>query len=129
MVDNDFAKITYTEAVALLQKEIAERRVKFESYPNWGDDLGSEHERYLTEKVRAAQVVVAFFNHSELCGRSTDLPATHHRHQLPQGHQGLLHEAERRQRDRGGHGHPGAQDWRADRGIAEVLDRSTCDVQ
>ena len=57
MVDSDFAKITYTEAVALLQKEIAEGRVTFSSYPNWGDDLGSEHERYITEQVGGWAVV------------------------------------------------------------------------
>ena len=46
VVDNDFARITYTEAVDLLQKKIAEKAVVFENYPNWGD-LNSEHERYL----------------------------------------------------------------------------------
>ncbi len=51
VVDNDFARITYTEAVSLLQSEIASGRVKFTVYPSWGDDLGSEHERYITEKV------------------------------------------------------------------------------
>lgn len=52
VVNSDFARITYTEAVALLQKEVQEGKVKFIVYPNWGDDLGSEHERYITEKVR-----------------------------------------------------------------------------
>ncbi len=51
VVDNEFARITYTEAVAMLQAEIASGRVEFTSYPSWGDDLGSEHERYITEKV------------------------------------------------------------------------------
>ncbi len=53
VVAHEFAQITYTEAVALLQRHIAENRVGFERYPNWGDDLGSEHERYITEKVNA----------------------------------------------------------------------------
>lgn len=52
VVENEFAQITYTEAVELLQKEIASGAALFERYPNWGDDLGSEHERYITEKVR-----------------------------------------------------------------------------
>ena len=52
VVEHDFARVTYTEAVHILQSEIAENKVVFEKYPNWGDDLGSEHERYLTEKVR-----------------------------------------------------------------------------
>ena len=51
VADNEFARITYTEAVELLQKHIAEGKVEFGVYPNWGDDLGSEHERYITEKV------------------------------------------------------------------------------
>ena len=51
VVQNDFAQITYTEAVDLLQNEIKEGKVTFTVYPNWGDDLGSEHERYITEKV------------------------------------------------------------------------------
>lgn len=54
VVNNDFAQITYTEAVALLQAHIAEGKVEFGVYPSWGDDLGSEHERYITEKVRMA---------------------------------------------------------------------------
>lgn len=51
VVNSDFAQITYTEAVQLLQTHIAEGKVEFLVYPNWGDDLGSEHERYITEKV------------------------------------------------------------------------------
>lgn len=58
VVDNEFARITYTEAVALLQKEIAEKRISFEKYPNWGDDLGSEHERYITEKIYKKPTIV-----------------------------------------------------------------------
>lgn len=54
VTSGDFARITYTEAVELLQKEIGEKKVKFERYPNWGDDLGSEHERYITEQVSIA---------------------------------------------------------------------------
>ena len=58
VVDNDFARITYTEAVELLQKKIAEGVVKFESYPSWGDDLGSEHERFLCEKIYNKPTIV-----------------------------------------------------------------------
>ena len=52
MVESDFAQITYTDAVALLQEHIRDKKVEFLVYPSWGDDLGSEHERYITEKVR-----------------------------------------------------------------------------
>ena len=58
VVESDFAQITYTEAVELLQKEIASGAVQFEKYPNWGDDLGSEHERYITEKIFKKPTIV-----------------------------------------------------------------------
>jgi asparaginyl-tRNA synthetase len=58
VVESDFAQITYTEAVQLLQKEIASGAVQFERYPNWGDDLGSEHERYITEKIFKKPTIV-----------------------------------------------------------------------
>ncbi len=58
VVDNDFARITYTEAVALLQQQIADKKVQFERYPNWGDDLGSEHERYITERIYQKPTIV-----------------------------------------------------------------------
>jgi len=48
VVNNDFVRLTYTEAIELLQK--ADK--KFD-YPvtGWGMDLQSEHERYITEEV------------------------------------------------------------------------------
>lgn len=58
VVDSDFARITYTEAIDLLQKEISDKKVSFERYPNWGDDLGSEHERYITEKIYKKPTIV-----------------------------------------------------------------------
>ena len=47
VVDNDFGRVSYTEAVEILQKS----GVEFEYPVEWGTDLQSEHERYLTEKV------------------------------------------------------------------------------
>ena len=47
VVSNEFGKITYTEAVALLQKS----GKTFEYPVQWGMDLQTEHERYLTEEV------------------------------------------------------------------------------
>ncbi len=46
VVDSDFARITYTKAVELLEKHNDE----FEYKVNWGRDLQTEHERFLTEK-------------------------------------------------------------------------------
>lgn len=58
VVENDFARITYTEAVALIQTEAAEGRAQFERVPEWGDDLGSEHERHLAEKIYKRPTIV-----------------------------------------------------------------------
>lgn len=49
-----FARMTYTEAVAALEKSGAE----FEFKPYWGCDLQSEHEKYITEKIVGGPVVV-----------------------------------------------------------------------
>ena len=49
-----FAHLTYTEAVAELEKA----KVDFEFKPSWGIDLQSEHERYLTETVIGGPVAV-----------------------------------------------------------------------
>jgi len=51
VVSNDFVRLTYTEAIALLEKAQAGGR-KFEyKVTGWGMDLQSEHERYITEEV------------------------------------------------------------------------------
>jgi len=54
IVDKKFGHITYTEAVDILLK--AER--KFEFPVEWGTDLQSEHERFLTEEVFKCPLVV-----------------------------------------------------------------------
>ncbi len=46
VVNNDFKRLTYTEAVDILVKS----GEKFEYPVSWGTDLQSEHERYLVEK-------------------------------------------------------------------------------
>lgn len=46
VVDNDFQRLTYTEAVEILKAA----KQKFEFPVDWGTDLQSEHERYLVEK-------------------------------------------------------------------------------
>ena len=45
--DADYAKVTYTEAIELLEKSGAD--FKYPVY--WGVDLQTEHERYLTEQI------------------------------------------------------------------------------
>ena len=54
VVESDFAHITYTEAIKLLEKQ----NDKFEYKVEWGTDLQSEHERYLTEVVFKKPVFV-----------------------------------------------------------------------
>ena len=54
IVNADFAHITYTEAVEILEKH----KDKFEYPVYWGADLQTEHERYLTEQVFGKPVFV-----------------------------------------------------------------------
>ncbi|MGX8711177.1 asparagine--tRNA ligase [Caproiciproducens sp. R1] len=54
VVDSDFARVTYTEAVELLKKN----NDQFEYKVEWGTDLQTEHEKYLTEKVYGKPVFV-----------------------------------------------------------------------
>jgi asparaginyl-tRNA synthetase len=54
LVDSRFKRITYTEAVDILEKSGA----AFEFPVKWGTDLQSEHERYLTEEVFKGPITV-----------------------------------------------------------------------
>ena len=47
VVSSDFGRVTYTEAVKLLE----EHNDEFEYKVSWGIDLQTEHERYLTEQI------------------------------------------------------------------------------
>ena len=55
-----FQKVTYTEAVEILEKAIADG-VKFEYPVHWGTDFQSEHERYLVEKHFGKPVILIDF--------------------------------------------------------------------
>lgn len=54
ILNNDFARISYTDAVKLLE----ENSENFEFKPYWGCDLQTEHERYLCEKIFKKPVFV-----------------------------------------------------------------------
>ena len=54
VVNSDFARVTYTEAVELLEKN----NDKFDYKVSWGCDLQTEHERYLTEQIYKRPVFV-----------------------------------------------------------------------
>jgi asparaginyl-tRNA synthetase len=58
VVESRFTHITYTDAVAELEKHVAGHADAFEFKPFWGCDLQSEHEKFLTEKVAAGPVIV-----------------------------------------------------------------------
>lgn len=58
VVENDFARITYTEAVELLRQSKDFKKGKFQFEPTWGSDLQAEHERYLVEKEFKKPVIV-----------------------------------------------------------------------
>ena len=51
VINNDFERLTYTEAINILKNSKPNKKKKF-SYliKDWGADLQSEHERYLVEK-------------------------------------------------------------------------------
>ncbi|MGB4900277.1 MAG: asparagine--tRNA ligase, partial [Saprospiraceae bacterium] len=51
VINNDFERVTYTQAIDILRESNHNKKKKFQ-YPidQWGVDLQSEHERYLVEK-------------------------------------------------------------------------------
>ena len=51
VVNNDFERISYTEAIQILKESSHNKKKKFQYLiEDWGVDLQSEHERYLVEK-------------------------------------------------------------------------------
>ena len=54
VVSNDFAHVTYTEAIEILK----EHNDEFDYPVEWGSDLQTEHERYLTEVLYKRPVMV-----------------------------------------------------------------------
>jgi asparaginyl-tRNA synthetase len=54
LAKSDYQKVTYTEAVELLKKSGADFKYPVE----WGCDLQTEHERYLTEQIYGKPVFV-----------------------------------------------------------------------
>ena len=57
VVNNDFKRLTYTEAIDILKKAVADG-YKFEFPVDWGTDLQSEHERYLVEQHFKCPVIL-----------------------------------------------------------------------
>ncbi|MEO0733061.1 MAG: asparagine--tRNA ligase [Bacteroidota bacterium] len=57
-VRDDFARITYTEAIRLIQGSKPYKKGRFEFPVEWGTDLQAEHERWLVEKHFKKPVIV-----------------------------------------------------------------------
>jgi asparaginyl-tRNA synthetase len=60
VLDNNFERITYTEAIEILRESSYNKKKKFQ-FPitGWGMDLQSEHERYLVEKHFKRPVILS----------------------------------------------------------------------
>jgi asparaginyl-tRNA synthetase len=58
VLNNQFERITYTEAIDILLASPAYKKKKFQYDVKWGIDMQSEHERYLVEKHFKKPVIV-----------------------------------------------------------------------
>lgn len=58
VVDNPFKRLTYTEAIKVLENSKPHKKGRFKYPVSWGADLQSEHERYLVEKEYKAPVIL-----------------------------------------------------------------------
>jgi len=58
VLNNEFERITYTEAIDVLLQSPAYKKKKFDYEVKWGIDMQSEHERYLVEKHFKKPVIV-----------------------------------------------------------------------
>lgn len=59
VVDNEFKRVSYTEAIDVLRNSKANKKKRFQyTVDQWGIDLQSEHERYLVEKHFNAPVIL-----------------------------------------------------------------------
>lgn len=60
VLKTEFVRLDYTKGVEILQEAIKGGR-KFEFPCNWGDDLASEHERYLVEEYFKKPVIMTHY--------------------------------------------------------------------
>jgi asparaginyl-tRNA synthetase len=58
VLNNNFERITYTQAIDILLQSPAYKKKKFKYEVKWGIDMQSEHERYLVEKHFKKPVIV-----------------------------------------------------------------------
>lgn len=60
ILSQDFVRLSYTEGIKILQEAVKGGR-KFEFPCQWGDDLASEHERYLVEEHFKKPVIMTHY--------------------------------------------------------------------
>ena len=72
-ITGDFIRITHRDAVKLLLEEHASKRVTFDKLPDYSDDMGSEHERYLTDVYYKHPVIITEY---PKCVKSFYMPVT-----------------------------------------------------
>ena len=61
-LDNDYERLTYTEAIEILKRSKPNKKKKFQFViEDWGADLQSEHERYLVEKHFKKPVILTAY--------------------------------------------------------------------
>ena len=59
IIDNNFKRVSYTEAIDILKRSKPNQKKKFKySIEEWGADLQSEHERFLVEKHFKCPVIL-----------------------------------------------------------------------
>ena len=58
VLNNQFERITYTDAINILLESPAYKKKRFQYEVKWGNDLQSEHERFLVEKHFGKPVIV-----------------------------------------------------------------------
>lgn len=60
VLNEPFVRITYTEALNILNDNLSDLQIKYPGFtiPEWGDDLGSNCERYLTDVIYKKPVIV-----------------------------------------------------------------------
>ena len=58
VVNTEFVRLTYTEGIQILQEAVKNGK-KFEFPCSWGEDLASEHERYLVEEHFGKPVIMS----------------------------------------------------------------------
>ena len=71
VIENNFERITYSEAIAILKDSKPNKKKKFKHIiDGFGSDLQSEHERYLVEKKFKKPVIIIDYP-KEICVTNT----------------------------------------------------------